>query len=552
MGNRRSWIRKGLAVAAFGAILMTSACGQSQGSSAQAATGGPQSGGTLRIAQTPDTLNCVDPFQTAWTGTRTVVRQFAQSLVDQDPDTGNIKPWLATDWKVSADGKQYSFNLKQGVTFSNGEAFNADAVVKTFNEDLQTLKEKPGTVGGFYVQNLRSVEKTGEYSVVFNFDKPNGSFLRDLATTTLAIIAPASTEKTPEERCLAKDLYGTGAFVIDKYDVNTTTELSKRKGFTTPSPFSKHQGDAYLDKIVVSYVPEDSVRVGNFVGGQTDVIWSDSDSQIVENDEQQIKQVGGSLQTRGLPGSVFNLFPNVRHGSPLADLDVRKAVSLGLDRKAYASTVIRPDYQTPKGVLGSTTPAFQSLPDNVKYDPDEAKATLDKAGWKQESDGYRYKNGRKLTLHYLTTQKDSGYELIQDELKAIGVDFQIDVVTNGESTSRQESGDYDFTSLTYTRADPSAANVLLDVRYATFKSVTGSVYNDQQRKVLEDYFDKGVAETDQTKRTRIYQDVQRYIGEQYLLIPVFQRVQDTALSSKVHDVRFTAESFGDFSGTWLG
>ena len=552
--NRRhtsTTLRKGLAVASLGAILLTSACGQN-GAAGTVNANEPQQGGTLRVLQSPDTLNCIDPFQTAWTATRALVRNFAQSLVDQDPDTGEIKPWLATDWTVNDKGTEYRFNLKQGVTFSNGEPFNADAVVKTFEEDLQTLKEKPGTVGGFYVQNLQSVTKDGDYSVTFHFDKPNGAFLANLATTTLAIIAPASTEQTPEQRCLADGLYGTGAFTVDKYDVNTKSILSKREGFSSPSPFDNSSGDAYLDRIEVTYVPDDSVEIGSFVSGQADVIWADSSEQIIQNEAKQIEAVGGKLLSRPLPGTAFDILPNVRHDGPLSDSAVRKAVSEGIDRATYAATVIRPGYEAPTSFLGSTTPSFEAQAKSVAYDVDDAKASLDEAGWITGDDGYRYKDGKKLTLHYVVTAKDTGSQLIQDDLKKIGVDLSIDVVTNSESAARRDSSDYDLYSITYTRADPSAIDVVLDVRYATFKSLTGNVVTDEQREVLEEYFDQAIQAVDSQKRSEIYAKLQQYIADQYLIIPIYERSQDVATSAKVHDIRFTAESFGDFTRTWIG
>ena len=547
-----SRIRARTMALAVALLTVVSAAGCGAASAAGKSTdASPVSGGTLKIVESADTLNCVDPFQTAWTSTRSIVRNVAESLVDQNPKTGEIKPWLAKSWTIGNDGKTYTFTLKKGITFSDGEKFDADAVVKTFTEDLQTLDEKPGTVGGFYVQNLTSVTKIDDYTVRFNLSAPNASLLQGLATTTLAIISPKSTEKTPEQRCLG-DYSGTGPFTIKKYDVNTQTTLVRRKGHTSSSPFATKKGDAYLDKIVVSYVPENSVRIGNVVSGSADVVWTDSDSPLVENDVNQIKQSGGSVESRAYPGSSFDLTPNVRDKSrPLYDTRVRQALSLGIDRSTYATTIIRSGYPTVTGVLGSTTPAFQKLTAQTTHDADKAASLLSDAGWKKGKDGYRYKDGKKLTVVFLTTQQDDGAELIQDELKKIGIDYQIDVVTSAQYTSRINASDYDLASLTYTRADPSALNTLLDVRYATFKTQTGNTQNDEERAHLEKLFDEGTTATDSDKRASIYKEAQKYVGSEYILIPVYERVQDAGISASVHGIRFTAESFGDFSGAWL-
>lgn len=552
-GSKGTWKQAWKLVAAgmsATALMALAACGS--GSAAQTAsgdTGTPQQGGSVTIVESPDNLQCIDPFQTAWTQSRTIVRNYVDSLVDQDPKTGEIKPWLAKSWTISDDGKTYTFTLKDGITFSDGSKFDADAVVDTFTENLATLKEKPGTVGGFYVQNLTGVSKVDDHTVKFELSAPNASFLQGLATPTLGIISRASAKLTPQQRCDGQAV-GTGPFTIEKYDAKTGVTLKKRTGYTSSSPLAAHQGDAYLDSITISYVPENSVRLGNFASGTADIVWTDSDSPFVQNDITQIKQTGGTVQSRALPGATFGLFPNVRNGGVLSDNDVRQALSLSIDRTTYGNTVLRDGYPTVKGVISSTTPGFKAEPSSVEYDTAKAAKLLDKAGWKKGSDGYRYKDGKKLTVTFLTSEKDDGYELIQDELKKTGFDFQIKVVTSAQYTTLTNANKYDLVSLTYTRADQSAINTLLDERYATFKAISGNTQDADSQATLEAAFDKGTATTDTKERTSIYEGVQDTISKENIIIPVFERLQDVGLSSKVHGLRFTGESFGDFHDLW--
>lgn len=551
-GARRDIRRAILASAvAVASVLGFSACGSSSSESGNSSAI-PVSGGKLVINEAADTIGCVDPFQTAWTATRSVVRNVAESLVDQDPKTGDIKPWLAKSWTISGDGLTYTFKLKSGITFSNGEKFNADAVVTNFEGDLKTLKENPGTVGGFYVQYLASVTKVDDDTVQFHLSKPDGSFLQGLATPTLAVIAPASFKNTAVERC-GGSYYGTGPFTITKYDVNTSTVLTRRKGYTSPSPFASHRGDAYLKSVEIDYVPESSVRIGNLKSGNADIIWTTSDSQLTQNDIAQIKAAGGSVKSRSLPGSAFDLMPNVRAASsPLSDLSVRQAFSYAIDRKTYASTNIRSGYPVVSSVVDSTTPGYKKLAAVTTYNVEKADSLLTKAGWKlNKKDGYRYKNGKKLTLHLLTTSSDNGYELIQDEVKKVGIELKIDVVTSAQYTTKTNANDYDLVSITYTRSDPSAINTLLDVRYATFKAISGNTQTDADQKWLEDAFDRAAAQTDESKREAVYGEIQDYLAEHVTAIPVYERVQDAGLSPRVHGLRFTAESFSDLYNVYL-
>src|SRR5690349_20041144 len=109
---------KSLAATTAGLLALT-ACGGGQAGSS-AAAGPPKSGGTLKVSFWPDnpTFSCIDPFQVYWIEHRSIIRNFADSLTDQDPQTGKIVPWLAQSWELSSDGLSYTFKLRDGVTFS--------------------------------------------------------------------------------------------------------------------------------------------------------------------------------------------------------------------------------------------------------------------------------------------------------------------------------------------------------------------------------------------------------------------------------------------------
>ena len=549
-GIRSHIFRTVAATASLAAVLLASACGQAAGGTAQsAASSTPVKGGTLRIAQTAEPYGCIDPYQTGWAPTRTVERNIVESLLDQDPKTGELKPWLAKDYTASEDGKTYTFHLKDGITFSDGEKFDADAVVKNFEDHLDP--SHPVTTGNQFVTGLKSVTKVDDSTVEFHLESVNSSFLQGLAMTSLGIVSPKYLAEVPfQQRCSAGKLVGTGPFTLDKFDTRTKTVLSRRTGYTSHSPFTTLKGDAYLDKIEINYVPEESVRIGSLNGKQIDLIWPDNDSSFDENEVAQLKQGGNTIESRSVPGTGYSLYPNVRYGGPLSDPKVLEAFSLGIDRETYAHTVLRSDYPVPQGVVDTTTPGFKANKNAVKYDPKAAAKLLDQAGWKLGDDGYRHKDGKKLTLHFVTYTKDTNLELVQDQLKQIGFDFQIDITTSSDVASRSASGDYDLAKITFTRADPIAMNA--------FNSLTGqwasTAKNDkteEQAKELQALFDKAIQSTSTDEKTTNFQAVQKYIEDNRIVVPIFERLQDTALSAKVHGLRFTADSFGDFSGVWL-
>ena len=134
------------ALAAASVVLMAGCAGTAGGAATTAPEGDPVAGGELTVEFWPDNaaFSCVDPFQTYWIEHRQVIRNVADSLTDQDPETGEIVPWLATDWEVSPDGLTYTFNLRDDVTFSDGTAFTADSVVLALESAKATLAAVPG------------------------------------------------------------------------------------------------------------------------------------------------------------------------------------------------------------------------------------------------------------------------------------------------------------------------------------------------------------------------------------------------------------------------
>ncbi|HEY0238879.1 MAG TPA: ABC transporter substrate-binding protein, partial [Friedmanniella sp.] len=143
-----------MAAVALATVLLAAGCGSgSTGAGSLSENGAPRSGGTLHLAFWPDNtaFACVDPFQTYWIEHRTVIRNFADSLTDQDPATGRIVPWLATSWKVAGSGRSYTFTLRNGVTFSDGTPLDAAAVKTAFDGNAALLKDLPTAYGGVYI-----------------------------------------------------------------------------------------------------------------------------------------------------------------------------------------------------------------------------------------------------------------------------------------------------------------------------------------------------------------------------------------------------------------
>ncbi|MCU1688758.1 MAG: extracellular solute-binding protein family 5, partial [Jatrophihabitantaceae bacterium] len=269
--------RKAVAAIALAGLAVLAGCGGSSGGSGGSTDNAtPKAGGELKVSFFPDNANfsCIDPFQVYWIEHRTIVRNFADSLTDQDPDTGEIVPWLASKWEISPDGLNYTFTLRDGVTFSNGNKVDAQVVADDVKGWLATVAATNGTAyGASYIQGLTGATVVDPLTVKLTLSQPNASFLQATSTTNLAITDPAEYQLLPADRCTGKGVIGSGQFVLDHYTAKVETVITKRTGYAWASKLVKNQGDAYLEKVTFTYVAEDSVRIGNLTSGAIDVSW---------------------------------------------------------------------------------------------------------------------------------------------------------------------------------------------------------------------------------------------------------------------------------------
>lgn len=498
---------------------------------------------TLNIAFFGDntTLVSVDPFQVYWLEHRVLLRNVAESLTDQDPRSGEIIPWLAKSWTISDDALTYTFKLRDDVTFSNGERFDAKAVKAAFDSNKALASELPATFGATYLAGFDHAEVVDDFTVKLVLSRPNAGFLQATSTTNLAILAPASYALTPKERSLGK-VIGTGPFVLDHYTPEVGAKLVKRSGYAWPSANVSNKGEAHLDAVEISYIPEESVRNGLFLQGEADILWPRN--PFSEVDLKLFQSKGATIQSRALPGPSLNLFPNTRNGRVLEDKRVRLALQKGIDRKTYASTVYNAEFPVVRSVYDVTTPFFKDQSAKLAYDPQGAERLLDEAGWSKGADGYRSKDGKRLSLSYnIQGAETAGDVLVQDQLRKLGIELKLAVVTRAEWVTANAQGNYDLTSTYMTRADPIILQTIIDPRTANSSTLATNLYEPPTLERAKALFDAGITATLAEQRAEAYGQLQDLLVDEASAFPIYERVWQAATAPRVKNFRWTAEGF---------
>lgn len=515
---------RGLAIASLAVLSIAglSACGgEAAGSDGKGAK-------VLRIANA-STSECNDPQLDNYGFGSTVGRQLVDSLVERDPaDPTKINPWLATDWKISADATSYTFSLRDDVTFSNGEEFTATTV----KDNFETLAGLTGT-GSALVQGIESIETPDPTTVVITFESPNAAFLQSAAQYQLGFVAEETLKKSAEERC-AEGVIGTGPFVTDSFTLNENWNLSKREDYNWASASREHQGPALLDRIEFTFIEEASVRTGALTSGQVDL------TGITHQDVETIEAAG--LQTFDQPNRVpaVSLEVNTSRGV-LKDRAVREAFRHSIDREDLVEKAHAGLTEPATGSLTAASPHHIDQPDLLSHDIPQAISLLEDAGWTEIKDGIRYKDGEPLliTVTYASSPDNTRFlEIIQSQVREAGIDFQLRPLTSGEFDEALVAGDYDVHRWSGALVDGDVLRTLFSARGLNKAQLPED--ND-----LEPLFDAELAEVDDAKRRKILEEIQEVVVGRGYQIPVFDMVSYYGGSKNLQGLGF------DDSAIWL-
>ncbi|TGO04276.1 TIGR04028 family ABC transporter substrate-binding protein [Serinibacter arcticus] len=518
--------------------------GTSDGSASgtEAAAGEPIEGGELLYLEYQPYTTLYPP-QSGFYPNGALIANITDRLVYQDPETLEFSPWIATDWTVNADATEYTFNLRDGVTFSDGSPLDAEVVAKNF--DAYGLGDaEAGFPVSEQINNYVSSEVVDADTVTFRFSAPSPGFLQATSANGAGLLSSDTLDGDLDAYAPGNGtgVVGSGPFVIAEETVGTEILLEARDDYDWAPAESEHQGRAYLDGVRFSVTPEDSVRIGALTSGQTDVI-----RYVQAYDEAQVEQAGLQLfapQTQGVNNSLSLRFTN----GILADIDVRKAIVAGVNAQEVVDTVFTPNYPVATGILSHTALGYVDHEAELAYDPDEANRLLDEAGWTLGSDGIREKDGQKLTLVASEAKPQplsrDTLTLVAQQLKAIGVDLQILAADSG--TYAEAIKDPDQVQLYHSMVGRTDLDVIKS-QYAS----TNRDANLSDDAELDRLLGLVASTADPAARLQASADAQQYLVDQAYVIPLFEEPQVYGAQDYVQGFGWDTVARPVFYNTWL-
>ncbi|MDU0479285.1 ABC transporter substrate-binding protein [Staphylococcus chromogenes] len=310
---------------------------------------------------------------------------------------GDIEPWLATSWDISADRTEYVFHLREGVKFSNGDDFTAD----TAKFSIDRVKTDAWTNGlKAQMKPVKNTEVIDKHTLKVTLDKPSNQWLYSMATFVGAMMTPSGVDK------LATQPVGTGPYVVDQWAVGQSLTFTARDGYWGQPPHSQTAAIRYFS---------DAVGATNALqSGDVDVVWAMQSPELIK----PLTARGNYDVHVGTTNGEVLLSMNHRR-APFNDVRVRQAIMHAIDRQAVIDTAWD-GYGTDTGgaPVPPTDPWFEKS-ERYPFDPERARQLLLEAGINESNNDIVFSVP---SLPYTSAIS----ELVVSQLKDVGLDVTIE------------------------------------------------------------------------------------------------------------------------------
>lgn len=350
-----------------------------------------------------ETITTFDPTNVMTAGTMTISLTCYEPLVREKIGTTELEPCLAAEWETS-DNQRFTFKLRENVPFKNGNIMKAEDVVYSYERAMAFSNPASSCVAG-----IESVEAPDDKTVVINLSSPNSGFLYNAAK--IGIISKqfcTDNEKDGDfgQNACLRETCGTGAYQISDY---------KEDQYYTMSRFDDYwggwnEGHDQIDEIQNILVKDLATEYQMFVSGELDKVQMSLDEYLEE------LEANPSITVYQAPSLECDIFSMNTQKPPLSNPKIREAVSLAMDYKSVAESVLGGGAQIPHGFLSTTFE--ESNPDipEQEFDMEKAKALIEESG---ETD-------ITIEMHILTIPRlQQMASMLQANLKELGITLNI-------------------------------------------------------------------------------------------------------------------------------
>jgi peptide/nickel transport system substrate-binding protein len=406
---------------------------------------------------------------------------------------GSVVPLLAESWTTDPDGKVYTFKLRKGVKFHDGEAFDSSDVKFSFERakaEGSTNKAKKAVF-----DNVSRIDAPDPYTVILVLNQADGNFLFRMGENTAVILDPKSAGTT------ASKPIGTGPFKFDSWSKGSSVTMSRFDGHRDAAKIK-------LKKVTFRFINDPAAQVAALLAG-------DIDGMPRFGAPQNLKQFQGdprfTVVTGGTEGKTIVSINNKK--KPFDDVRVRRAIAAAIDRKAVIDGA-QEGFGAPIGShMVPSDAGYIDLTGVNPYNPEKAKALLKEAG---------VATPLNVTLTLPPPQyARKGGEIIASQLAKVGINAKIENVEWAQWLSGAFKGNYDLTVISH--VEPLDFDRYADPNY----------YWGYDNKAYKDLFAKYNATTNAKERLKVIGDIQKHLANDSVNAYLFQLPQFMVSNKKL-------------------
>jgi peptide/nickel transport system substrate-binding protein len=444
-------------------------------------------------------------------------------------EDGEYLPWLAEEVTMSDDARVFTIRLRPGVTFHDGTPLNAEAVQFNFDRIVA-----PETASRSAIGDMGSYERTDiidDLTVEVHFREPHPGFWFSLSSWRAGgPHSPTALQADPEG--FRQNPVGTGPFRFVEWVQRDRIVLEPFEAYDWPHPGAGHSGVARPDRVIFRLIPEDQSRIISLTNGEINAMMRVPPQSLAQLESNP----NITINSKTLPGTGVILVIN-GNKAPTDDLAIRQALLHATSAPQIARLGYFDAWPVHTGsVLSSPNLGFLDTSDMYPFDLERAAQILDEAGWVTGADGIRVKDGVRAELEYIgfpSAETTRVLELMQATLRAIGMDVNIRELDSGAIQTARQAGEHNIAHLTFIFQNPGFLRTL----FHSENSGTGWNFWHAPDPELDALLVAGESEADLERRQQIYEDIQRHMMENAMVIPTVYQQQINAYRSEVQGIR---------------
>ncbi|MEB0950898.1 nickel ABC transporter substrate-binding protein [Citrobacter sedlakii] len=442
-------------------------------------------------------------------------QMFAQSMVYEPlvkyQADGSVKPWLAKSWTHTADGKTWTFTLRDDVTFSNGEPFDAPAAAENFRVVLDNRQRHAWLELANQIVDVKALGKTELQITLKSAYYP---FLQELSLPRpFRFIAPSQFKDNETLRGIKAPI-GTGPWVLKESKLNQYDVLVRNERYWGVKP--------PIRQITVKVIPDPTTRAVAFETGEVDLLYGNEGLLPLDTFARFSQNPAYRTQLSQPIETVMLALNSAK--APTNELAVREALNYAVNKKSLIDNALYGTQQVADTLFAPSVPYANIGLKPRQYDPQQAKTLLENAGWKLPAGkDIREKMGQSLRIELSFIGTDalskSMAEIIQADMRKIGVDVALIGEEESSIYARQRDGRFGmiFNRTWGAPYDPHAF-------MSSMRVPSHADYQAQQGLADKPIIDKEIGEvletTDETTRQALYKDILTRLHNDAVYLPI--------------------------------